>query len=116
MGWQDSAVLEAVLHDAEDDNVDGIEIPVSGVGLLRLHVVAADSWDGTGTFQGSIDKANPVGIQAVEQDSDTKQLTATGTTLNMIYLFDVAGLDWFKVPITGRTGGSVTMTARGVPA
>ena len=110
------SILESVLHDAETGNVDGIEIPVSGFGLLRVHAVAADSWDGTGTFQGSIDRANPVGIQGVEQNSDTKTLTAAGATLNMVYLFDVAGLDWFKVPITGRSVGSVTMTARGVPA
>ena len=116
MGWQDSSVLEAVLHDAETGNVDGIEITVSGVGLLRLHIVAADSWDGTGTFQGSIDKANPVGIQGHQQDDGSATPTASGASLNMIYLFDVSGLDWFKVPITGRTVGSVTMTARGVPA
>ena len=116
MGWQDSAVLEAVLHDAEDDNVDGIEIPVSGVGLLRLHVVAADSWDGTLTFRGSIDPNNPVLIRGHQSDDDSVSTTASGTSLNMLFLFDVSALDWFKAVISGRSTGSVTVTARGVPA
>ena len=113
MGWSE---LKSVLHDAETGNVDGIEIPVSGFGLLRVHVVAADSWDGTLTFRGSIDRANPVLIRGHQSDDDSVSTTASGATLNMLFHFDVSGLDWFKMPITGRSVGSVTVTARGVPA
>ena len=109
------SILGRVLHNAETGNVDGVELPVKGFGLLRVHVVAAGSWDGTGTFQGYIDQANPVGLQGQQQDDGSLKKTAVGATLNMIYLFDVSGLDWFKMPITGRSTGSVTVTARAVP-
>ena len=113
MSWN---VLESVLHNAQDGNVDGIEIPVSGFGLLRLHVVAADSWDGTLTFRASHDRANPVLIRGHQSDDDSVSTTASGTSLNMLFLFDVSGVDWFKAVVSGRTTGSVTVTARGVPA
>ena len=116
MGWKDSSVLEAVLHNAQTGNVDGIEIPVSSHGLLRVHVVAADSWDGTLGFKGSIDRENPVDIRGHQSDDDSVSTSASGATLNMLFHFDVSGLDWFKMPITGRSTGSVTVTARAVPA
>ena len=115
MTWESSSVLNAVLHKAEAGNVAGLEINVSGVGLLSLHVVAADSWDGTVTFQASIDESNRVSIQGVRINNGSLTTTGTGTTLNMIYQFDVSGVDFFRALISGRTTGSVTATARGVP-
>ena len=116
MGWRDSSVLEAVPHKDQEGNVGGIEIPCNGIGILTAHVVAADSWDGTITFQGTNDKKNWASIQGQQVDDGSVTTTATGTSLNMLYRFDVSAFDQFRALIAGRSTGSVTVTVRGVPA
>ena len=115
MAWLGSSVVNAVLHKAEAGNVGGLEINVGGVGLLRVQVEVADSWNGTITFQGRMEGHTQVSIQGVRINSGSLTTTATGTTLNMIYQFDVSGINFFRALISGRTTGSVTVTARGVP-
>lgn len=115
MSWKDSDILRAVLHNAEAGaTADGHEIAVLNAGLLTLHAVAASSWDGTLNFEATID-GNWVVLQGENVSNGTLITTAAGTTLNALFRFDITGFQSFRARITGRTTGTVTVTARGVP-
>ena len=115
MGF-DSGSLPTIIQDAETGNVNGIVLDCRGLGLLGIQGVAADSWDGTLVFESSIDNSNFVAHEGVQQDNGTPRTRDAGTTLNRIYYFDVSMVAFFRSRTSGRTAGSITVTANGVAA
>ena len=103
-----------VILSASSGNNTSTTVDCKNTGLLRVHCQAASSWDGTLTFNTRMDGANWVLTQGVQVSNGTAITTATGTTLSMMFLFDVSGAEDFQAVISGHSTGTITVTARGV--
>lgn len=101
--------MEYTLHSAETGNVNGTAPVVMGLTATTLQVVIADAWDGTLTFTVSIDKSNYTNVLCRNLANGNVSATATA---NGTYLCPIVGANLFRAPITGRTVGSVTVTAQ----
>jgi hypothetical protein len=102
-----------ILSASSGDNTS-TTVDVSNTGLLLVHCQAASSWDGTLTFSTRLDGTNWVTTQGVQISNGTAITTATGTTLSMMFRFDVSGVLEFRAVISGHSTGTITVTARGV--
>ena len=103
--------IEEILQDAQAAaDADGVESVVAGYDFVVVHVKAASAWDGTINFEVDVD--GWTAIQGENVKNGTLVTTATGTTLDAVYRFDVTGLKRFRARVSGRTVGTVTVTAR----
>ena len=103
--------VEELLQDAQAAaTADGVETSVAGLDFIVVHVKAASSWDGTINFEADV--AGWLAIQGQNISDGTVVTTATGTTLDAQYRFDVTGLKRFRARVSGRAVGNVTVTAR----
>ncbi len=102
-----------ILSASSGDNTS-TTVDCSNTGLLLVHCQAASSWDGTLTFSTRLDGTNWVTTQGVQISNGTAITTATGTSLSMMFRFDVSGVLEFRAVISGHGTGTVTVTARGV--
>ena len=103
--------VEEILQNAQAAAAaDGVESVVAGYDFVAVHVKAAASWDGTINFEADV--AGWVVIQGEKVSDSTLVTTATGTTLDAVYRFDVTGLKRFRARVSGRAVGTVTVTIR----
>ncbi len=103
-----------VILSASSGNNTSSTVDCKGTGLLLVHCQAASSWDGTLTFSTRLDGTNWVTTQGVQISNGTAITTATGTTLSMMFRFDVSAVLEFRAVISGHSTGTITVTARGV--
>lgn len=103
-----------VFHSAQASNADGDIFNLNGeYTTLLVTVAGAGGWNGTATFQASQDGANFTSIRGKRVDTGAVATTATGTTA-LVFAFNVAGVKQFKIPTSGRTTGTVTITGTAV--
>lgn len=108
-----STGTEVILSASDGDNTS-TTVDCSKTGLLLIHAQAASSWDGTLTFSTRLNGTNWVTTQGVQVSNGTAITTASGTSLSMMFRFDVSGALDFRAVISGHSTGNVTVTARGV--
>ena len=103
--------IEEILQDAQAAaSANGVESVVAGYDFVVVHVKAALAWDGTIKFEADVD--GWLAIQGENIKDGTLAASATGTTLDAMYRFDVTGLKRFRARVELRTLGTVTVTAR----
>ena len=103
--------VEEVLQDAQAAaTADGVLMSVAGLDFVVVHVKAASSWDGTVEFEADV--AGWVAIQGQNVSDGTVDTSATGSTLDAQFRFDVTGLKRFRARVRDRAVGNVTVTAR----
>ena len=103
--------VEKVLQAAQAAAAaDGVEVSVSGFDFIAVHVKAASAWDGTIKFEADV--AGWLAIQGENIKNGSLVISATGTTLDAQFRFNVTGLKRFRARVEGRTVGDVTVTAR----
>ncbi len=102
---------EETLQDAQAAAAaDGVETLVAGYDFIVVHVKAASAWDGTIQFEAEVN--GWLAIQGENVKDGTLITSATGTTLDAMFRFDVTGLRRFRARVESRTVGTVTAEAR----
>lgn len=79
-------------------------------GLLGVQLIGAGGFDGSVTFEGSLDGANWVPVRATRV-SDGAVASVAVAPSNEIWQLDTAGLLFFRVTVAGRTVGTITVFA-----
>ena len=89
---------------------DGTVLQTSGYGMVAVQWTSTSSWDGTLTFEISVDGTNFAGVICRSALlAATYALTATATSGT--FFCPVLGTQKFRARISGRTVGTVTAWA-----
>ena len=106
--------VEILVYDASTEaSATTPTIDVSDTAYLNVQLTGAAAWDGTITFEGTLDGTNWTTIQGERRDTGVLITTYTGTTSFQVQ-FDVSGIDLFRLNLASRTVGNVTARARGM--
>jgi hypothetical protein len=104
---------EITLLDAVSDATsDGVELYVQNFSFVGVQLTAAASWDGTVTFEGSIDGSTWGSLQGETVKDGVLVTTATGTTLDERFRFDLSGIKLFRTRVSGQSTGNITAKVR----
>jgi hypothetical protein len=104
------------LHTAATSNGNGTTLDVLQAAQMRLHVVVTGTFDGTITFQESLDDYNATSLDWVEvalielSDWATASSTFTGSD-NKGYLYPARAARAFRAVISEQSTGTVDVTA-----
>jgi hypothetical protein len=91
---------------------DGIELYVQNFSFVGVQLTAASSWDGTVTFEGSVDGSTWGSLQGENVSDGTLVTTATGTSLDDRFRFDLSGIKLFRTRVSGQSTGNITAKVR----
>lgn len=104
---------EVTLLSAEAGaTANGEPLFVQDFSFVGVQLTAASSWDGTITFEASADGTTFGSIQGENITDGTLVTTATGTTLDARFRFDLSGFKLFRTRVSGRTVGTITADVR----
>ena len=104
---------EVTLLDAVSDATsNGVELYVQDFGLVGVQLTAAASWDGTITFEGSVDGSTWGSLLGETLSDGALVTTATGTSLDDRYRFDLSGIKLFRTRVSGQSTGNITAKVR----
>ncbi len=104
---------ELTLLDADSSaTTNGVELYVQNFSFVGVQLTAASSWDGTVTFEGSIDGSTWGSLQGERIKNGTLTSTGTGTTLDERYRFDLSGIKLFRTRVSGQSTGNITAKVR----
>lgn len=93
-------------------STNGEALFVQDFSFVGVQLTAASSWDGTVTFEASADGTAFGAVQGENISDGTLVTTATGTTLDARFRFDLAGFKLFRTRVSGRTTGTITADVR----
>ena len=96
-------------HNGAGANANGNTADVEGYGSASIQI--SGTFEGTISFEGSVDGVNYVPIRAL----DGAGTPVTSATAAGIFKADCAGLKYLRCPLSGYASGSVTVKSRAVP-
>lgn len=102
--------LHAVPGSGDDAAANGNVIDVSQMAVVGIHNTRDSSWDGTLTYEGSIDGTNWVSVSC-RQVSNNLYVTSTTAAANFVECA-VSWANKFRARISGRSTGSTIVTAQ----
>ena len=95
-------------HNGAGANANGNTADVEGYGSASIQI--SGTFEGTISFEGSVDGVNYVPIRAL----DGAGTPVTSATAAGIFKADCAGLKYLRCPLSGYASGSVTVKSRAV--
>lgn len=95
-------------HNGASANANGNTADVEGYGSASIQI--SGTFEGTISFEGSVDGVNYVPIRAL----DGAGTPVTSATAAGIFKADCAGLKYLRCPLSGYASGSVTVKSRAV--
>jgi len=95
-------------HNGAGANANGNAADVEGYGSASIQI--SGTFEGTISFEGSVDGVNYVPIRAL----DGAGTPVTSATAAGIFKADCAGLKYLRCPLSGYASGSVTVKSRAV--
>lgn len=102
-----------LLNADESATTNGVPLFVQGYSFVGVQLTAASSWDGTVNFEASADGSTWGSIQGETISDGTLVTTATGTSLDDRFRFDLSGLKLFRTRVSGpRSTGDITAKVR----
>jgi hypothetical protein len=102
-------VLHAVPGTGDDASANGIVLRTEDSSVVTVQNTRAGSWDGTLTYEVTVDGTNWLGMLC-RQLSDNTYVASTSSAANIVEC-PVAGTWGFRARISGQSTGSTVVTA-----
>jgi hypothetical protein len=112
--FSQSALQNTLQSAVATATANGTAQPVLGYATVAATIIPASSWDGTITFEISDDGTTYTSILCTNRASGATSTTYASTSVRATFACPVSGSKYFRARISGRTTGTVTVTARTV--